>query len=250
MPDRNARDRRATPAVLARLAERARPVTSSRSRLLPVPGPLADLLPEGGLQRGTALTVTGAPLADAAGDPMGDGIETGVVSLAMALLAGASSAGSWCAVAGMDDIGALAAHELGIDLGRLCLVPRLGAAWAEVAATLLDGVDLVVLRPPFPPRPAMVRRLVARARDRRSVLVVLPGRAGWPEPPDLRFVVASLHWEGAGTGEGYLRRRRLRITAAGRRAAGRPRRGDLWLPAETGGPAVVEVGLRHPETCG
>ncbi len=235
-------DREATRAALSLLAERARPVTSSRSRLLPVVPPLADLLPGNGLQRGTTVTVTGAPLADTVGDPAGDGSETGVVSLVLALLASASAAGSWCAFAGVADLGALAARELGIDLDRLCLVPRLGPAWAEVTAALLDGVDLVVLRPPFPPRAAMVRRLVARARERRSVLLVLPGRSGWPHPPDLRLVVASLRWEGAGMGDGYLRRRHLAVTVAGRRAAGRPRRGDLWLPSDDGTVSAVADG--------
>jgi hypothetical protein len=36
-------------AALALLTERARPITSSRSRLLPVVPPLAGLFPEGGL---------------------------------------------------------------------------------------------------------------------------------------------------------------------------------------------------------
>jgi hypothetical protein len=226
-------DREATRAALSLLAERARPITSSRSRLLPVVPPLAGLFPEGGLRRGSTIMVTGDPRARPGADPVGDP-EAGVVSLALAMVAAASAAGSWCAFAGVGDLGALAAHDLGVDLERLSLVPRPGVAWAEVTAALLEGVDLVVLRPPFPPRPAMVRRLVARARDRRSVLVALPGRAGWPEPPDLRLVVGPLRWDGAGTGEGYLRRRRLTVTAAGRRDAGRPRRSELWLPSDRG----------------
>jgi hypothetical protein len=233
-------DRDAARAALALLAERTRPVTSSRSRLLPVVPPLAGLLPEEGLQRGATIAVTGAPFADG-GDRAGDDREVGVVSVVLALLSAASAAGSWCAFAGMGDLGAVAAHEAGLDLDRLCLVPRLGPSWAEVTAALLDGVDLVVLRPPFPPRPAMVRRLVARARERRSVLVVLPGRAGWPEPPDLRLVVAALRWDGAGTGDGYLRRRHLALTVAGRRAGGTPRRRDLWLPADDGAVAAVST---------
>ncbi len=218
-------------AALAHLAERARPVTSSRSRLLPVAPPLAGLFPDGALQRGSTIAVTG--------DPLGDDPGPGVVSMAMALVAAASAAGSWCAFAGVGDLGAVSAHDLGIDLERLSLVPRPGVAWAEVTGALLDGVDMVVLHPPFPPRPAMVRRLVAKARERRSVLMVLPGRAGWPEHPDLRLEVGRLRWDGAGTGEGYLRRRRLTVTAAGRRASGRPRRCDLWLPTAAGGVAGV-----------
>ncbi len=42
------------------------------------------------------------------------------------------------------------AHDLGLDLDRAAVVPRPGAAWAEVGATLLDGIDLVVLGRPSP----------------------------------------------------------------------------------------------------
>lgn len=227
--ERDERGTVAARAALALLAERARPITSSRSRLLPVVPPLAGLFPEGGLRRGSTIVITGDP---------------GAVSLALAVVAAASAAGSWCAFAGVGDLGAVAAHDLGVDLERLSLVPRPGVAWAEVTAALLDGVDLVVLRPPFPPRPAMVRRLVARAREHRSVLMALPGRGGWPEPPDLRLVVGAPRWDGAGTGEGYLRRRHLTITATGRRDAGRAHRCDLWLPSDHG---TVTSATDNPE---
>jgi hypothetical protein len=115
----------------------------------------------------------------------------------------------------------------------LAIVPRPQAAWAEVTAMVIDGVDLVVLFPPFPPRPAMARRLVARTRDRRSVLVV-SGRAGWPVPPDVHLDVTDTRWDGVGAGEGYLYRRRMTLTATGRRSSDRPRRGQLWLPSTTG----------------
>ncbi len=214
---------------LALLAERTRPVSSSRTRLLPVLPPLAGLLPDGSLRRGSTLTVNGLPGGSGSGSGSGD------VSLALALVAAASGAGSWCGLIGLTGLGAVAAHDIGIDLGRLALVPRPGAAWAEVTATMIDGVDLVVLCPPFPPRRAMARRLVARARERRSVLVVVPGRSGWPECPDLQLGVGDLRWEGiGGGGAGYLRQRRMTVTATGRRSAARPLRRHLWLPAATG----------------
>ena len=49
-------------------------------------------------------------------------------------------------------------------------------SWAGVTATALDGVDIVLLRLPFPARPAMARNLVARARERRAVLSWSPER--------------------------------------------------------------------------
>ncbi len=208
-------------AALALMGERARPVAAGRTRLLPVAAPLAGLLPDGVLRRGTTLMVHGPA----------DG---GALSVALALVSAASAAGSWCALVGHPALGAVAANDLGIDLGRLAVLPRPGPAWGEATAALLEGVDLVVLCPPFPPRPAMARRLVARARVRGAVLVVVAGRAGWPEPPDLRFRVDEVVWEGVGAGEGYLRRRRMTVTAAGRRSASRPASRQLWLPAPDG----------------
>ncbi len=194
--------------------------------------PLADLLPDGGLRRGSTIVVNGlvddrtpGPVAHSGGD----------LSLALSLVAAASGAGSWCGLVGLVGLGAVAAHDLGIDLDRLAVVPRPGAAWAEVTATLIDGVDLVVLCPPFPPRRAMARRLVARARERRSVLVVVSGRSGWPECPDLQLGLADLHWEGIDAGgAGYLEQRRVTVTATGRRSAARPRHRQMRLPSATG----------------
>ena len=103
--------------------------------------PLAGLLPDGALRRGTTLTV-GAPGDD------------GALSVALALVGAASATGSWCALVGHPGLGAVAAVDLGVDLGRLAVLPRPGPAWAEATAAVLEGVDLVVLCPPFPPRRA------------------------------------------------------------------------------------------------
>lgn len=109
-PGGPARVARPDPGSLALLAERVRPVSSSRSHLLPVVPSLAGLLPDGGLRRGTTLVVTGV----SGGDPDG----AGSISLALALLAAASGEGSWCTLVGITGLGAVCAHDLGIDLDR------------------------------------------------------------------------------------------------------------------------------------
>jgi len=215
------------------LAERTRPISSSQTRLLPVAAPLADLFPDRSLRRGSTIVVTGTGTVGREGTT-GGGTVSGEISLALALLAQASQAGSWCAAIGLPDVGAVASHGLGVDLVRFALVPRPGPVWAEAAAAMIDGTDLVVLCPPFPPRPAMARRLIARAKERRAVLIVVPGRAGWPECPDMRLTIDAIHWDGIGSGEGYLRRRRMTVTATGRRSAARPVQQHLWLPSPTG----------------
>ncbi len=208
-------------AVPPELAARIRPVVAAAQRLLPVPEPLRPLLPDGALRRGATLSVTG-PAA------------TGSVTLALALLAGVSAAGGWCAAVGLPGPGAVAMAELGLDLSRLALVPRPGPAWAEVAAELLDGVDAVLLRPPLRPRPTAARHLSARARERRTVLVVL---GPWPPGPDVTLEVGAASWEGLADGHGHLARRRAEVTVAGRRDD-RPHRHRLWLPCDGGAVAA------------
>jgi hypothetical protein len=159
----------------------------------------------------------------------------------MALVAAATTAGSWCVAVGFEDAGIVAMSELGVDLDHLAIVPRPGHNWAGVVATALDGVDMVLLRLPFPARPAMARNLAARARERRAVLVVLAGERCW-EGPDLLLRVEDGSWAGLGEGHGHLRTRRATVMAVGRRAAARPVRCRLWLPGPSG-EVVPEMAL-------
>ena len=201
---------------VAELLERTRPLALAGTRALPVAPGLAPLLPAG-LRRGSTVALGAVP---------------GRTSLLLALLAGASGAGSWCAVVGMPRLGAEAAAAAGVDLGRLALVPDPGDRWATVVSALLDGVDLVAVGLERPPRAADARRLSARARHNSAVLVVVGG--AWPEAPDLSLRVVRASWEGLGRGYGHLRRRRLEVEVTGRRGEGRPRRAALWLPSDSG----------------
>src|SRR6185437_8939838 len=98
---------------------------------LPVLSALRELLPRG-LARGTVVSVA----------------EFGLLCLALA--AAASADGAWCGIAGLPEAGVLAAAGLGLDAGRILLVPDPGPAWPQVTASLLDGCELVLLRPPRP----------------------------------------------------------------------------------------------------
>jgi hypothetical protein len=211
----------------AGLADRVKPATPVAGRTLPVPAPLAPLFPGGALRRGTTVTVEGQP-------------GHGATTLALALLAAASEAGSWCAAVGLPDPGVVAAAGLGLDLRRVVFVPHPGPGWAEAAGDLLSGVDAVLVRPPGRARLTAARHLSARARDRQAALVVLlEGVAGWPVGGDLALSVGDVEWEGVGQGHGYLRGRRAQVRVGGRRAAGRASACTLWLPAGSG--AVAEV---------
>jgi len=212
------------------MAARARPVISTREQVLPVSESLVALFPSG-LRRGSVVVVDGVGTAGGVG---------GATTLAVSLLAEASATGSWCATVGFVEPGVVAVAELGVDVERLAFVPRPGAMWPEVTAAMLDGMELVLVCPPGPVRAAVARRLAARVRERRAVLVVLARHSSWPEGPDVCLTVEGGAWQGVEPGHGHLRGRRVIVATGGRRAAIRPVRAELWLPAASGAVDVVE----------
>jgi hypothetical protein len=185
--------------------------------VLPVLPALQELLPSGGLVRGSVVT-TG---------------DWGLLSLALA--AGASAAGAWCAIAGMPSVGVRAAANAGLDPSRLVLIPEPGRSWPQVAASLLDGFDIVLLRLAEQPPAQLRRKLEAAARRYGSVLLVA---GDWPGA-QARLLVAEEEWTGIGAGHGRLRGRRARVVASGRGAGERPRSRWLWLPGPDGTVAPV-----------
>lgn len=168
-------------------------------------------------------------------------------SLALALMAGPSSAGGWCAAVGMPDFGAEAARELGVDLERTVLVPDPGDQWLEVTSALVDVVTLVLVRPQGRVTERVAELLGARLRKRSAALVALVGPGGdWPRA-EVRLTTREPVWSGIGAGHGHLRARRILVEA--RRGSAPPRRGALWFPApdqtyraqESLAPVAVEV---------
>jgi hypothetical protein len=184
--------------------------------VLPVLDALRELLPAGGLQRGSVVA-------------------TGRWSLlCLALAAGASAAGAWCAIAGLPQLGVRAAAGAGLDPGRMLLIPEPGPSWPQVVVSLLDGCELVLLRPPDRPSAQVRRKLEAVIRRRGSVLVV----AGDWDGAQSRLLVANQEWTGIGAGHGRLRARRVQVVADGRGSAARPRTRWLWLPGPDGSVAA------------
>lgn len=176
---------------------------------LPVPPAITPLLPEG-LRRGSTTAVLGS------------------TSLVLAMIAAAcATREAWAAVVGQSSIGLVAAAEAGVGLDRLALVPRPGPDAPSVLAALLDGIDVVVVGPGTSLHDADRRRLMARARDRGSVLIAT---SPWPGAGCVLTVTGG-RWTGPGEGDGRLRARELRLTRTGRGSAGgRPEDLDLVLP--------------------
>lgn len=211
--------------------------TGGPGTALPVPGPLAGLLPGGGLRRGSTVAV---------------GAGTGAGSLLFALLAAASAEGAWAGVVGRPGLGATAAAEAGVRLDRLALVPDPGPDPAGVTGALLDGLDLVVLAGPERAglRAADRQRLMARARQRGAVLLV---SGSWPGA-DLRLHCERPRWEGVGRGTGRLRSRRVEVRVSGRGIAPAGRGVEVLLPGPGGAvapvPAATPTRLPLPVTAG
>lgn len=212
-------------AALARVSMRVEvrdDATRRDDQVLPVLPALRPLLP--GLRRGHVVEV----------DTPG--------ALALAVLAGASASGAWCGVVGLPDFGVLAAAGMGCDLERLLLVDDPGERWVEVVAALLEGVEVVLVRPPTPgtsrPPVGVVRRLTALARKAGSCLVSV---GPW-EGSSARLRVASSLWTGLEQGHGQLRGRRVKVEARGRGAdGGRGRSAWLWLPGPDGTVSTADL---------
>ena len=101
---------------------------------------------------------------------------SGARSLPLSMVAAVTAAGGHVAIVGQPDVGLLAAVEMGADLSRLAVIPEPGADPVEVAAVLMDGMDLVVLGLGGRSVPATrARAVVARARQRGCTLLVTDG---------------------------------------------------------------------------
>ncbi|MDQ4501742.1 hypothetical protein [Sinomonas sp. ASV322] len=174
--------------TLEELQERIHVLQGRRNRegSYPVLPCFAPLLPSG-LRGGTAYSLD-VPL-----------------SVAMALLAGASSEGQWCGAVGFPDFGAEAAAGFGIALDRLVLVPDPGEHWFPVVAALADVLPLLLAQGPGRVAPGEAAKLGSRLRERAGTLLVL---GPWPQSEAV-LRMRGTSWEGLGEGYGHLSRHRV-----------------------------------------
>ena len=181
-------------------------------RTMPVPPPLAELLPYGALARGTALSVTGAG------------------SVLIGLVAAATAAGHHVAVIGLPRFGLLAVDEHGGDLSKVALIdPGSSADPLDAANICIDGLDLVVTtlggRDVAPTR---ARALIAKNRSHATVLVVTDGRL---PGIDLSIDTAVVAAHGIEQGRGRLRALTFETVVHGRRTPHRSGRFTLTAPS-------------------
>ena len=169
-------------------------IADSKS-LLPLPESLAEHL-RLALPRGSVAVASGAR------------------SLTLEVVAAVTAAGGHAAVVGHPDVGLLAAVEKGADLTRLALVPDPGTDPIEVAAVLLDGMDLVVLGLGGRSVPlSRARAVTARARNKGCTLLVTGG--DW-QGARMRLEARVSGYELA---PGRIRKVRLALSVNGRMAS-------------------------------
>lgn len=183
--------------------------------------PSGDLLPSSESllpQSGSVGWNAEAALPDAL--PRGTvAVLSGARSLPLSMVAAVTAAGGYAAIVGQPGAGLLAAVEMGADLSRLAVIPDPGADPVEVAAVLMDGMDLVVLglggRSVAPSR---ARVMVARARQKGCTLLVTDG--DW-HGASVRLDARVCGYEVTGDmtpGCGRIGRVRLTMRARGRMA--------------------------------
>ena len=211
-PDLPRRDDEAR-ARLRAVAAQARPFVAAGERRLEITGLLGEMLPAG-LQRGSTIAVNGPP-------------GSGATTLTLTIAAAATAAGEWAAVvdprSGGVTLGARAAAGAGVELERLAVVRGVAPdRWASVVAALLDGITVVIAAVPPHLRLGDARRLVARARERKAVLVAF---GVWPVEAAVRVHAGHCTWSGLGAGTGLLNTRDLHVEVEGKgRPQGRTRR--------------------------
>ncbi|WP_412544120.1 hypothetical protein R8Z50_16955 [Longispora sp. K20-0274] len=164
------------------------------------PPVLRRLLPAGGLRRGSTVSVTGS------------------LTLLLALLAEAASAGARVTAVGMPAI-------VGLVPGEVATLPDPGPGWPRVVAELLHARGSVVVLPAGAVTARDAEQLAALARQCGSVLVC-HGPA-WAAA-DVRLEETPGSWPPFRDG------RELGVQVRGRGKASRPVRALLRLP------------LRHP----
>jgi hypothetical protein len=195
-------------AIPGRVGAEAR-TPRSAADVIAVPGGLGEVLPDGGLARGSVVGYTGG----------------GYVLLG--LLAAATGAGQSAAVVGAPQLGLLAFEEMGGDLARLAH-PDPGPDPLSIVAVLVEGISIVVLAVDGAAPPSRSRAVLARVRSHRAVLVITG--PGWMRP-DVRVESRVAGYAGLGKGRGRLQAVHLDVLVTGR---GAPRTVRLALTGSGG----------------
>lgn len=187
------------------------PAKVSAIDVIAIPGGIGELLPGGGLERGSVVSCRGSA-----------GILAGI-------LAAVTAAGHGAALVGgrHPRIGLLAVYEMGGQLSHLAVIDATGGTPAEVVSVLATGVPVIVLDTPTTVPPAQARTLVSKIRSQRGVLVCT-GRVRGIRA-DVALDAHPAGYSGMGRGFGRLQEIKVAVEVSGRNM--RPCRSELLLAA-------------------
>ena len=186
-------------ADVRELQERIRSLENAHTDypVFPVAPGVESLFPHGGLRRGVVYDIDSSS------------------SLLWALIAEATSSGTWCALVGMPDVGLAAAEGMGVNLDRVVLVPHPGEQWLSVLSALIDVVGIVALGPSKAPSDRVLSTVLGRLREREATIL---SRSGWPRT-EASISVSAHHWQGLGEGRGVLHEHHISVVARSRQSS-------------------------------
>jgi len=116
----------------------------------------------------------------------------------------------------------MAAWEMGIEPERFVVVRSSDVVtWSRIVATLLDGVRGVYAEVPTGLRDQALHKLAAKARAKRTPLVLRPVTGKLPSGvAHLNLEAREVLWEGTEAGHGNLTNRRTLLVASGKATRG------------------------------
>jgi hypothetical protein len=188
--------------------------------LTPVRDPERDQGDDSGRGIGNSLSLAPGQIAGLSGLP-----GSGLTRFGIALLAPYATQGPLAFLDVRGWVSPQAAWELGIDPERFVVVRTDDIViWSRVVATLLDGVRAVYAEIPRGVKDAALRTLAAKARNRRTPLVLRPLDGRLPQGiVHLQLDARDVVWEGTEQGHGGLLRRRSLLDASGKAMRGMER---------------------------
>lgn len=166
------------------------------------------------------LTLAPGQIAGLSGIP-----GSGLTRIGMALLAPYAARGPVVYLDVRGWASPLAVWEMGIEPEQLVVVrsPDI-VSWSRIVATLLDGVRGVYAEVPMGLPDQSLYKLAARARTRRTPLVLRPVEGKLPAGvAHLNLEAHEVVWEGTDAGHGSLTSRRTSLVASGKATRGMAR---------------------------
>ena len=173
-----------------------------------------------GVEAGEVFSLSPGQIAGLSGLP-----GSGLTRVGLSLIAPYASQGHLAYLDVRGWASPLTAWELGIEPERFIVVRTDDiVTWSRVVGTLLDGMRGVYAEIPRGVKDSALRTLAAKARMRRTPLVLRPIEGKLPQGvAHLHLKARDVEWHGTEQGHGALVRRRTLLDATGKATRGMER---------------------------